>query len=300
LGGKCVFACELDPGARALYRINFGGPECLGDVTAVDSSDIPEHDVLTAGFPCQPFAFCNLANIELTGSNRCGPGLKHASGQGLLALEVARFVHASRPAAFILENVPNLCNFNDGYDFQVILEALRGDTEEAGSSRYIVDHAILDAKDFGVCQQRRRLYIVGFRAPDKIAASTRYTWPTGLVGGCKLCLYDVLEPNDQVPMDCQISAENWQKIMKQTGGKVALLSGRGGHIARLNGYARTLTSSYRTTHRFSEFVPHPARPQKIGEEAGKSPHATTKFLHTERMCKTSRISRGFSAGGTII
>ena len=80
LGGTCVFASELDALARALYATNFDGEECAGDITAVDAADIPCHDILTAGFPCQPFAFCNVANDD---SRHAGPGINEVSVGGV-------------------------------------------------------------------------------------------------------------------------------------------------------------------------------------------------------------------------
>ncbi|CAE8735671.1 unnamed protein product, partial [Polarella glacialis] len=74
LGGRCVLACDVDWTARAFYRASYGGPECLSDVVALDPENIPQHDILTAGFPCQPFAFCNMKS----GSRQAGPGVDEA------------------------------------------------------------------------------------------------------------------------------------------------------------------------------------------------------------------------------
>ncbi|CAE8631361.1 unnamed protein product [Polarella glacialis] len=313
LGGRCVLACDVDWTARAFYRASYGGPECLSDVVALDPENIPQHDILTAGFPCQPFAFCNMKS----GSLQAGPGVDEASGRGALAFEVARLLRASRPAAFILENVPNLCSFNGGNDLRLFLEALRADSAQPEGQGYVVEHAFLEARDFGLCQQRRRLYIVGFRAPDLQGAARRFQWPAAATAGCapegsaqpppttpttpttltaaatvttatatavttaaatattttasrsgatatrgllgasepQVRLRDILQPDEEVPADCWLSEERWQRILERTEGDAARPSGRGGRIARLDGYARTVTSSYRSTDRYAEFVP---------------------------------------------
>jgi len=209
LGGACVLACELDASARDVYQINFGGPPCMGDVTSLDAADVPSHDILTAGFPCQPFAFCNVGNAEATGSLKAGPGVASESGRGALAFEVARILHASRPVAFILENVPNLCTFNDGADLSLLLSKLETGRDEG----YAVQCTVLDARQFGVCQQRRRLYFVGFRLPDQRLAAERFNWPKAMTATsmAACCLRDIIEPDNQVPADCWLTVDQWQK-----------------------------------------------------------------------------------------
>ncbi|CAE8588559.1 unnamed protein product, partial [Polarella glacialis] len=279
LGGRCVLACDVDWTARAFYRASYGGPECLSDVVALDPENIPQHSTRImpdCTCPCVPFAFCNMKS----GSRQAGPGVDEAlrlrflflsllslsapvlfagrcfeaSGRGALAFEVARLLRASRPAAFILENVPNLCaalgektegSFNGGNDLRLFLEALRADSAQPEGQGYagslVVEHAFLEARDFGLCQQRRRLYIVGFRAPDLQGTSAARALS--------------LEGLSEVPADCWLSEERWQRILERTEGDAARPSGRGGRIARLDGYARTVTSSYRSTDRYAEFVP---------------------------------------------
>ncbi|CAE8653427.1 unnamed protein product [Polarella glacialis] len=277
LGGRCVLACDVDWTARAFYRASYGGPECLSDVVALDPENIPQHDILTAGFPCQPFAFCNMKSGSLQAApvlfaGRCF----EASGRGALAFEVARLLRASRPAAFILENVPNLCaapslverkessegSFNGGNDLRLFLEALRADSAQPEDTQEylfpngvdcqpcpVVEHAFLEARDFGLCQQRRRLYIVGFRAPDLQGTSAARALSLEGLSAPPAVFFQ------EVPADCWLSEERWQRILERTEGDAARPSGRGGRIARLDGYARTVTSSYRSTDRYAEFVP---------------------------------------------
>jgi len=246
LGGRCVLAVEVDEGAREIYRENFG-EDCLSDVVALDPADVPEHDVLTAGFPCQPFARCNTDNACLTGSLSAGPGIRDGK-RGALAFEVVRVVRAARPAAFLLENVPNLCDFNGGEDLATLVGAMH----DAG---YSVHTRVLDARQFGVQQQRKRLYFVGFRSDLPYSATSAFSWPDPPWPEQQLPLRTVLEPVDSVPRSCWLSEATWAAML-QDDPRVCLPSGRGGRLARLDGYARTLTSTYRTKGGwYSELVP---------------------------------------------
>eukprot|EP00928_Gymnodinium_smaydae_P028898 TRINITY_DN21915_c0_g1_i3.p1 TRINITY_DN21915_c0_g1~~TRINITY_DN21915_c0_g1_i3.p1 ORF type:complete len:576 (-),score=136.39 TRINITY_DN21915_c0_g1_i3:127-1782(-) len=235
LGGRCVLAVEIDEGARAIYEANFAGERCLGDVVALDAGDVPAHDVLTAGFPCQPFAFCNTNNASASGSLRAGPGI-HDGKKGALGFEVVRILRAAQPASFLLENVPNLCSFNDGEDLKALEEAL-------GAANYSVQWQVLDSRDFGLAQKRRRLYIVGFRRDLCAEAVAAFKWPEPACTA-KVVLTDILEPESTVGEDCRLTEEAWN-VMRGRDPKIVLPSGRGGRMARLDGYARTLTSSYR-------------------------------------------------------
>ena len=159
LGGQCVFASEWVPALQALYRRNFGLP-VHGDITKVDISDIPNHDFLTAGFPCQPFS---KAGEQL--------GFEHID-QGQLFFEVLRILEKRRPASFVLENVPNLLKHNSGSTFDFIRKQL----ERLG---YDVAAARRSPHQFGIPQVRDRLYIVGaqgslegFEWPEPQGAAT--------------------------------------------------------------------------------------------------------------------------------
>lgn len=143
LGGRCVFAAEWEPGLQDLYETNYGiRPH--GDITAVPLKAIPRHDVLCAGFPCQPFS--------KAGEQR---GFEHTE-QGQLFFNVINILKSRRPSYFILENVPNLLNHDGGRTFQLISRQLR----DAG---YSVDHDQYSPHDFGVPQIRDRVYLVGSR-----------------------------------------------------------------------------------------------------------------------------------------
>jgi DNA (cytosine-5)-methyltransferase 1 len=153
IGGHCVFTSEWNKFAQQTYAANFrDNHPPHGDITAIGTDEIPDHDVLLAGFPCQPFSIAGV-------SKKNSLGRKHGfldETQGTLFFDVARIIKAKRPAAFLLENVKNLTSHDKGRTFQVILKAL---TEELG---YNVWHKVIDAQHF-VPQHRERIVIVGFR-----------------------------------------------------------------------------------------------------------------------------------------
>lgn len=149
-GGKCVFSSEWDRYAQKTYCENFGEiPH--GDITKIKASDIPDHDVLAAGFPCQPFS---IAGISKKKSLNMPVGFDDKK-QGSMFFEVIRILKSKKPKAFLLENVKNLKTHDKGRAFQVIHDSL----EDIG---YHVHSDILDARTV-VPQHRERLFIVGFK-----------------------------------------------------------------------------------------------------------------------------------------
>ena len=152
IGARCVFTSEWDEKAQESYRANFGHEHISGDIRQVDAGEIPEHDVLLAGFPCQPFS---LAGISKKNSLGRAHGFE-CKTQGTLFFEIKRILDTHRPKAFLLENVKNLRGHNKGQTFAVIEQVL---TEELG---YQVQTRVIDACSF-VPQHRERLFIVGFR-----------------------------------------------------------------------------------------------------------------------------------------
>lgn len=152
-GGKCVFTSERDKFAVQTYRANHADQhEIAGDITEVDPQEIPPHDVLVAGFPCQPFS---LAGVSKKNSLGKAHGFLCAA-QGTLFFDIARILRFHRPRAFLLENVKNLRSHDGGRTFEVIMGALR---KELG---YHVYDRIVDARCL-VPQHRERIYLVGFR-----------------------------------------------------------------------------------------------------------------------------------------
>lgn len=151
-GGRCVFTSEWDKYAVQTYRANHVDQhEIRGDITKVPVEEIPPHDVLVAGFPCQPFS---LAGVSKKNSLGRAHGFMDAT-QGTLFFDIGRILEHHRPKAFLLENVKNLRSHDRGKTFKVIERVLRG---ELG---YTVSSNVVDAKCL-VPQHRERIYIVGF------------------------------------------------------------------------------------------------------------------------------------------
>lgn len=152
IGGKCVFTSEWDKYSRLTYKANYHcDHEVAGDITKIEAEAIPEHDVLLAGFPCQPFS---LAGV----SKKNSLGRQHGFAcetQGTLFFDVARIIAHHRPKAFLLENVKNLLNHDKGKTFQVIKKVL---TEDLG---YHIEYKVIDARAW-VPQHRERIFIAGF------------------------------------------------------------------------------------------------------------------------------------------
>ena len=155
LGGKCVFTCEWNAYAQKTYAANFhDGDDHIfhGDITTIEAGDIPKHDLLLAGFPCQPFSIAGVSKKNALGREH---GFK-CEAQGTLFFDVARIIEHHQPKTFLLENVKNLVNHDKGKTFKVIYKTL---TEELG---YNVRWKVINAKSF-VPQGRERIFIVGFR-----------------------------------------------------------------------------------------------------------------------------------------
>ena len=179
--GRCVFTSEWDKYAQQTYLANFPDNRPIaGDITEVNAEDIPEHDVLVAGFPCQPFSIAGVSKKNALGRLH---GFQDET-QGTLFFDVLRILKAHRPAAFLLENVKNLKSHDRGRTFDVIRRKL---SEELGYSLHTM---IVDAAHF-VPQHRERIVMVGFRE------KTAFSW-----GDLKLPAYgqlrmrDILHPAD--------------------------------------------------------------------------------------------------------
>ncbi len=157
IGGRCVFTSEWDSYAQKTYTANFPGDHLMaGDITQVDESEIPDHDVLLAGFPCQPFSIAGVSKKNALGRSH---GFADET-QGTLFFDVARIIASKRPRAFLLENVKNLQSHDRGRTFEVIKNAL---TRELG---YSVHCRVVDGAHF-VPQHRERILIAGFK--DSVA-----------------------------------------------------------------------------------------------------------------------------------
>ena len=166
---RCVFACDIDAEARRAYSHNFK-MEPAGDITAIDPQTIPDHDVLMAGFPCQPFSIIgDMRGFDDT--------------RGTLFFDLAMVIAEKMPSLVLLENVRQLSSHNKGRTLKRIMEILA----ELG---YNADWNILNALDYGLAQKRERTFIVGFRDH-----SVKFEWPASV--GDHPSLNTVLE--DEVP-----------------------------------------------------------------------------------------------------
>ena len=173
LGGKCVFTSEWDKFAQKTYHVNFGDMP-NGDITKITNEEIPDFDVLIGGFHCQPFSQAGLKK-------------GFSDTRGTLFFEIERIIKAKRPKAFLLENVKQLRGHDKGRTLKVILEHL-------DALDYQVTYDVLRAADFGVPQNRERIYIVGF---DRryYGLDDKYKFPFPEPTHQKTRLGDILEDN---------------------------------------------------------------------------------------------------------
>ncbi|WP_429220525.1 DNA (cytosine-5-)-methyltransferase [Aeromonas veronii] len=182
LGGHCVFSSEWDKFSQKTYLTNFGEMP-HGDITKIKASDIPEHDVLLGGFPCQAFSQAGLKK----GFN---------DTRGTMFFEIQRILVAKRPKAFMLENVKQLQGHDKGRTLKSILDILKGQGEHSVPDdipisddarlalseklNYWVDYKVLRAGDFGAPQNRERIFIVGFDMDyfEGVDFDNLFSWPT--------------------------------------------------------------------------------------------------------------------------
>lgn len=152
IGGHCVFTSEINEWSKKTYLANFGSSEqFIGDIVPFNADEIPNHDVLLAGFPCQPFSIAGVTKKNALGQ----PHGFECATQGTLFFDVARIIKAKRPKAFLLENVKNIVSHNKGHTFEIIINTL---TKELG---YNVFWKVIDGRHW-VPQHRERVIIVGF------------------------------------------------------------------------------------------------------------------------------------------
>ncbi|MBL4821253.1 MAG: DNA (cytosine-5-)-methyltransferase [Gammaproteobacteria bacterium] len=151
VGGKCIFTSEWDDYAQRTYRANFHDDHhIVGDITKISSESIPKHDVLLAGFPCQPFSIAGVSKKNALGRAH---GFEDKT-QGTLFFDVLRIIKHHRPKAFLLENVKNLKSHNKGDTFATIIGSLK-------AAGYTLSIRVIDGKGY-VPQHRERIFIVGF------------------------------------------------------------------------------------------------------------------------------------------
>jgi DNA (cytosine-5)-methyltransferase 1 len=226
LGGKCVFTSEWNNPAKQTYEANFGEVP-FGDITKISEKDIPDHDLLLAGFPCQPFSIAGVSKKNALGKAH---GFLDET-QGTLFFDIARIIDYKRPKAFMLENVKNLVSHDKGKTFKIISNTLR----ELG---YTIHFRVLDSKHF-VPQHRERIIIVGFNQ-EIFAENDHFQFPklpepTRSVG-------EILEKNPDkkytLTENLWIYLQNYAQKHKAKG------NGFGFGLVDINGITRTISARY--------------------------------------------------------
>ena len=227
-GGKCVYSSEWNKYSQQTYKANFGD-EPDGDITKVDAEkDIPDHDILVAGFPCQPFSIAGVSKKQSMGR---ATGFEDKT-QGTLFFDVCRILKAKRPKAFMLENVKNLCSHDKGNTFRIIMESL-------DELDYEVYYQILDGQNF-VPQHRERIIIVGFdrkRYGDNIQFEFDIKPKKP-----KPVLDDILEKS--VDPKYTLTDKLWIYLQNYAAKHRAAGNGFGYGIAPRDGITRTLSARY--------------------------------------------------------
>ena len=226
VGGKCVFSSEYNKFAKVTYEANFGEVP-FGDITKINEKYIPEHDLLLAGFPCQPFSIAGV-------SKKNSLGKKHGfldETQGTLFFDIARILKAKRPKAFMLENVKNLVSHDKGRTFKVIYNTLT----ELG---YSVHYRVLDGKHF-VPQHRERIIIVGF---DKTVfkGNENFEFPT--LPKTKKAIREILIENPGNKYT--LSDKLWNYLQDYAAKHKAKGNGFGFGLTDIDGISRTLSARY--------------------------------------------------------
>lgn len=226
-GGHCVYSNEWNKYCQQTYFANFGEqPE--GDITKVNAADIPDHDVLVAGFPCQPFS---IAGVSKKNSLGRATGFEDKT-QGTLFFDVCRIIKEKRPKAFMLENVKNLCSHDRGRTFKVILESL-------DELNYEVFYSVLDGQNY-VPQHRERIIIVGFDR-NRYGENIQFDFSITPVSP-KPVIKDILETN--VDNKYTLSDKLWIYLQNYAAKHKAAGNGFGYGIAPMDGVSRTLSARY--------------------------------------------------------
>lgn len=204
LEATCVFSSDIDPDAQLSYEANFG-EKPFGDIREIPAASIPDHDILFAGFPCQPFSIIgSLRGFEDT--------------RGTLFFEIARILAEKQPSCFVLENVKQLVSHDEGHTLAHILETL-------GQLGYHTYYKVLNTLNFGLPQKRERVFIVGFRQPKD------FSWPQKFVP--MLSLEDLLETNvpESYWASDKIKSNRLAKHSKVNERRTIWHENKGGHIS---------------------------------------------------------------------
>ncbi len=225
-GGKCVFSSEYDKFAKITYEANYGEVP-FGDITLINENTIPDHDILLAGFPCQPFSIAGV-------SKKNSLGRQHGfydETQGTLFFDIARILKEKSPKAFMLENVKNLVAHDKGRTFEVIYNTL----DELG---YSVHFRVLDGKYY-VPQHRERIIIVGFRR-EIFRGNENFEFPDPPAEDKEI--KDILE--NQPDSKYTLSDKLWDYLQDYAAKHKAKGNGFGYGLTDLNSVSRTLSARY--------------------------------------------------------
>lgn len=227
-GSVCVYSNEFNPDAKKTYYANFGEiPD--NDITKVNESNIPDHDILVGGFPCQPFSIAGVSKKRSLGR----PTGFEDKTQGTLFFDICRILKAKRPKAFMLENVKNLISHDYGNTFKVILESL-------DELDYEVFYKVLDGQMY-VPQHRERIIIVGF--DRKRYASTKINFVFDLTPiDPKPKLRDILDEN--VDPKYTLTDHLWEYLQKRAKLQKDKGNGFGFSYGNLDGVSHTLSARY--------------------------------------------------------
>tara|TARA_Y100001960_G_C14689045_1_gene835394 strand:- start:248 stop:1525 length:1278 start_codon:yes stop_codon:yes gene_type:complete len=247
-GGKCVFTSEWDKFSQKTYATNFGEMPS-GDISKIPASTIPDHDILLAGFPCQAFS-------------QAGLKLGFNDSRGTMFFEIQRILAEKRPKAFMLENVKQLRGHDKGRTLETILDILEGTSLQeipddvpmsddarkalAAKLNYQVFWKVLRAGDFGIPQNRERIFIVGFDLDyfgEHIDFESTFSWP--LAPRSPTRLGDILEDSDKIDPRYTLSEKLWTGHQKRK--KKNKLKGNGFGYSLFNKeseYANTISARY--------------------------------------------------------
>lgn len=226
LNGHCVFSSEWNNFARKTYEANFGEVP-FGDITKICETSIPDHDVLLAGFPCQPFSIAGV-------SKKNSLGKKHGfldETQGTLFFDIARILEHKKPKAFMLENVKNLVSHDKGNTFKIIKNTLT----ELG---YSIHYKVLDGKHF-VPQHRERILIVGFKK-SVFNGNENFQFPKLPEPSMKI--KDILEA--EIDSKYTLTDKLWNYLQNYAAKHKAQGNGFGFGMTDLNGISRTISARY--------------------------------------------------------
>lgn len=225
-GGKCVFTSEWDKFAQKTYEANFGEVP-FGDITRISEDEIPDHDVLLAGFPCQPFSIAGVSKKNSLGKTH---GFLDKT-QGTLFFDVARIISHKRPKVFMLENVKNLVSHDKGNTFRIISDTLK----ELNYSLYF---KVLDGKYF-VPQHRERIIIVGF---DRFYFNEQEVFKFPELSDANFKLKEILE--DEVDDKYTLSDKLWNYLQNYAEKHKEKGNGFGFGLTNIEGISRTLSARY--------------------------------------------------------